>query len=154
MIISRNGFKVELDEDLLKAIIRTRQLCGSDLESGGLILGRKITNKNTIVIDKFTFPQKNDRRAKYRFYRSPDHLTIAQDYWLEANEVGLILGTWHTHPEKDPLPSAIDINDWEKVVKTNKNQPNFFLFIIVGQDKLNIWLTTKKFKLNKYEMKI
>ncbi|EQA8051349.1 Mov34/MPN/PAD-1 family protein, partial [Escherichia coli] len=43
------------------------------------------------------------------------------------------LGTWHTHPEKDPYASYIDIRDWKNCKLRNPGQMLFF--IIIGTKK-------------------
>ena len=39
------------------------------------------------------------------------------------------LGEWHTHPERAPIPSAIDRNEW-KVIAAARTTP--MLFLILG----------------------
>lgn len=48
------------------------------------------------------------------------------------------VGEWHTHPELNPFPSAIDRHGWEHIC-SSRNAP--MLFIIAGtEDRLWIGL--------------
>ncbi len=50
----------------------------------------------------------------------------------------MYLGEWHTHDQKNPVPSSIDINNWEKIEQRNKVAPEMY-FIIIGTQRMEIW---------------
>jgi len=43
------------------------------------------------------------------------------------------LGEWLTHPEINPTPSSLDIEEWKKTVQNNLDT---LLFLIIGIDSI------------------
>ncbi len=72
------------------------------MEAGGVLLGRHLLDTEDVVVDEVTTPQKSDRRSRFSFFRSKRHNVIAQDRWSEDASTLAYLGSWHTHPERDP----------------------------------------------------
>ncbi|WP_412030909.1 Mov34/MPN/PAD-1 family protein [Halomonas sp. ML-15] len=110
-------------------MLKYRQSERSIPESGGLILGR-IRGKYLDISD-VTEPGRHDYQSRFKFIRRDcSHHQIALKTWERENsEVGY-LGEWHTHPEKTPSPSPIDLLGWKKVV-LDGHSPYCF-FVIVG----------------------
>lgn len=75
-------------------------------------------------------PRPSDRRARTRFRReSRGHATIALDRWRASGGVCDYVGEWHTHPERDPAPSTIDLREWALLLEAHQVP---LLFVIVG----------------------
>ena len=58
--------------------------------------------------------------------------------WKESGYKKMYLGEWHTHNQKDPIPSIIDIENWKKIEDRNNVAPEMY-FIIIGTQKMEIW---------------
>ena len=86
-------------------------------EAGGALLGRHLLDSENIIVDEVTIPQKQDRRSRFRFFRSKQHGVIARARWVARDSTMAYLGLWHTHPERDPAPSRVDQRDWENTVE-------------------------------------
>lgn len=68
--------------------------------------------------------------------RSAHHQQIALEQWHVSEKKMDYLGEWHTHPEINPPPSGVDINEWVKI--TNRlTKP--MAFMILGLTR-TIWL--------------
>jgi integrative and conjugative element protein (TIGR02256 family) len=109
-------------------------------ESGGLILGRRITGTTDCITDEITSPMDGDIQKRALFFRGKWHHLRQIEYWRNTETTGQLLGTWHTHPETDPTPSDTDYRDWSMIVKkcSKFSQPLFF--IIIGQSAFRVWV--------------
>ena len=50
------------------------------------------------------------------------------------------MGVWHTHPQKNPVPSIIDWEDWKESLKIDKTGSKYMFFIIAGIDEWKLWI--------------
>ena len=50
------------------------------------------------------------------------------------------MGVWHTHPQKIPVPSNIDWNDWDETMRLDKTGCQYIFFIIAGTDEWRLWV--------------
>lgn len=112
-------------------------------EAGGALLGRLLLGSDDIVIDDITVPQRSDRRTRTSFFRSRRHEEIALDKWRASQGTLAYLGLWHTHPERDPVPSFIDRRDWDKAVARDAFAGERLFFIIVGTERIRVWTKTR-----------
>ena len=131
--------KLLLTKKVCQQISHYRQARHRDKEAGGILLGRLFENKSDIIIDEITTPLKHDKRARHTYYRSSGHHKIAVDKWKQSNGYCLYLGLWHTHPEKIPTPSSIDISDWKNAISNGKYEGDRLFFIIVGTKQICCW---------------
>jgi integrative and conjugative element protein (TIGR02256 family) len=117
----------------LKAIIN-RKICVG--ESGGLLLG--FVRGNHFDVREITIPFKNDFSSRCSFFRrDKSHLDVFQILRKTNCDITYI-GEWHTHPEDNPRPSAIDLREWD-YIKATRNYP--IVFMIFG--KVNFYITVK-----------
>jgi integrative and conjugative element protein (TIGR02256 family) len=106
-------------------------------ESGGLLLG--FVRENHFDVRMITVPYKHDHASHYSFIRcDKKHLNIYQAIRLKINRDLTYIGEWHTHPEDNPRPSSIDLNEW-KLIKSTRSYP--VVFMILG--KRNFYITVK-----------
>jgi len=112
-------------------------------EAGGVMLGRHLLESSDVVIDEVTTPQRKDKRSRFGFFRSTNHNRIAQEKWKLSNETLAYLGLWHTHPERDPTPSSVDRQDWEKAVTTHAYYGDRLFFPIVGTQRIRVWTKSR-----------
>jgi integrative and conjugative element protein (TIGR02256 family) len=97
-------------------------------ESGGLLFAKFELPR--IIINDLSVPHKNDYQSRYEF--KPDQ-TRRQQIINSCFQRGLhYIGEWHTHPEKEPVPSLIDINSMEDIFIRSKHELNYFILIIAG----------------------
>lgn len=101
-------------------------------EAGGILLGRMIVDTEDIVIDLVTEPQKNDIRKRRFFRRNNEHQQIIDREWHKSKGTCNYLGEWHTHPEKVPIPSSVDLENWIKQLHVANYEGSGLFFIIVG----------------------
>jgi integrative and conjugative element protein (TIGR02256 family) len=108
-----------------------------DCESGGLLLG--FVRGNHFDVRMITVPYKKDHTSRYSFIRRDErHLNIFQAIRLRINRSLTYIGEWHTHPEDNPRPSNIDINEWKSIKST---RPYPVVFMILG--KKDFYITVK-----------
>jgi len=97
-------------------------------EAGGLLLGFR-RGPHLEIID-LTEPYPNDVRHRTSFYRcDPLHEIYAQKMWSKSKRTIDYLGEWHTHPEQNPSPSGLDVNEWKKLMVARKFS---MVFLILG----------------------
>lgn len=135
-----NGGYLKIDKEAFQLIGGYKQVEKSDLEAGGIIMGRFIRNSKNIIIDKVTEPAKEDKRTRYSFERiSIEHQIILEDEWVKSHRTCNYLGEWHTHPENNPSPSSVDLKDWKRKLKADIFSSRYLYFIIAGITRLGIW---------------
>ena len=105
-------------------------------EVGGVLLGCRRNLDLEIILA--THPSKDDRSSKFRFERrSKHHQIVTTEMWKSSDKKIDWIGEWHTHPEKIPSPSSIDINSWRKLVKRHGSG---MAFVILGYE--DVWVGT------------
>jgi integrative and conjugative element protein (TIGR02256 family) len=136
---------IETEERVIKVIQKMRQVDPTDNESGGMLIGSKLTNSNDIVVRDYTIPQKADYQSRYRFIRKKrSHNALLQKKWEDSNKTVMYLGEWHTHPEKDPHYSQQDIRNWKKLLSKSNTFSDYLVFIIGGINFYKIWVGCRK----------
>jgi integrative and conjugative element protein (TIGR02256 family) len=151
MIIKMDEFQVKISQDVLNSLRNYRQLEMNDIEAGGVLLGRFITDSNNVVIDRITEPMENDIRKRCFFKKwREDHQEIIDKVWTESSGTCNYLGEWHTHPEPHPTPSFHDRSEWKKILKHTVCDSDKLFFIIVGTKSIGIWVGCRtKFSITK-----
>jgi integrative and conjugative element protein (TIGR02256 family) len=108
-------------------------------ESGGVLLGRFIEGTRDVVVDSVTEPMSEDRRSRARFYRHRrGHQTVLDEAWRASGGTTAWLGEWHTHPQRDPVPSWIDRADWRRKLLVDRYNDGLF-FLIAGTGRVRVW---------------
>lgn len=108
-------------------------------EAGGQLFARITGDRWEIV--KATGPRQADYRRRFRFFpsRKEEQLEIDRSF-----DDGLhYVGDWHTHPERTPTPSALDVTSMNDLVRKSKREIAGFLMVIVGtQDSARgLWVS-------------
>lgn len=135
-----NGGTVELNKAASQVLSRYRQLSKRDAEAGGMILGRLVTDSNDLIIDEVTEPSKHDRKGRFFFFRRRRAAQCrVNQAWLASDGTRNYLGEWHSHPEDDPTPSNVDIENWHRISSDARFEQDFLLFVIVGRRKTKLW---------------
>lgn len=124
----RQNGKILIESCVIELIDNYRQDDMSKTEAGGILLGFR--REAHLHIVNATMPQFTDHRSLFRFFRRDNrHQRIATKLWQATGETMDYLGEWHTHPEKYPTPSPLDLSEWKKIC-AKRNAP--MLFLIVG----------------------
>lgn len=127
--------------------LRHRQMESEDTEQFGVLIGSRIEDESKIWINKCTTPQKMDISQRARFtMKDPFHQKQIDTAFEESNGESGYIGTWHTHPQGIPIPSIIDLNDWDQCSLRNPDRQ--LLFVIIGNKQVNIYIRIN----NKLEM--
>ena len=139
MIINRAKYTIHISENVLSILEKFKQNKFQN-ESGGIILGSVYEN-NRIYIDKLSLPTKFDKSSRNTFDRDQKIAQIIVDfeYYNSKGEI-IYLGEWHTHPEKNPLPSNVDAKMIKQQFKDNKINEDFLILLIQGTDSLYVSL--------------
>lgn len=126
-------------------LLNARQTSPISPESGGMIVGRFILGSDDVIVDEATVPTKADRQGRYFFKRAKK---AAQEricvMWEESDRTANYLGEWHTHPERIPQPSGVDLENWKSITQTAQYEQDCLFFIIVGTEAIRVWESNKK----------
>lgn len=130
-MMTEGGTLVILPTTLINELEKQKQLNPRDMESGGIIIGKRRSSNMEVVA--ITTPQLKDKRSRCRFDRKEfGHATILGQYWNQSNGEDNYLGEWHTHPEDFPTPSPTDLSTW-KAMSSEHGIP--LLAVIIGRVK-------------------
>jgi len=130
----RRGSRILFEGHVINGLHAHRQLHMHDPEAGSIFLGYRRPPHLHVV--EFTSPSTMDERSRYSFFRcDPFHAQFAHKRWNATAGMMDFLGEWHTHPQSDPAPSALDLIEWRRILKTI---PDSRVFLIVGQ--LTDWI--------------
>jgi len=137
------GGRLKIATLALQQMVAYRQVKTSDYEAGGVLLGRLLVDSQDIVVDEVTVPMPGDKRGRFSFYRAKRrHQRIINQRWKESQGTCIYLGEWHTHPERVPTPSPIDLTDWRRKLKVDRFENDLF-FLILGTTEAKMWTGSK-----------
>lgn len=131
--------RIVFDEAVVATFISYTQNGLSETEAGGLLLGRHVKGGSHIAVDIVSEPMCGDKRTRTSFFRGKGHERFAHECWHTSNATCAYLGNWHTHPERNPAPSAIDLHDWNNVLKNDIYEGEYLYFVIVGINGVHCW---------------
>ncbi|MFC3631825.1 Mov34/MPN/PAD-1 family protein [Paracoccus angustae] len=134
--IGSSGQDLVFTRDVIAYIERHRQLRFWQAEAGGLLFAR--LSDRDVVVEVATGPRETDRRTRFTY--CPDRVAEQR----EINEMHLrglmFVGTWHSHPEPVPTPSAIDLHSLAESYILSRHHLNAFVLAIIGQRPVPIGL--------------
>ncbi|TCB75662.1 Mov34/MPN/PAD-1 family protein [Acinetobacter sp. ANC 4177] len=150
-------FYIRINLDVLSKLHSFRQIEGFMPESGGVLIG-EVYGNNGFWIKDVTSPFKNDISDRYRFVRQdPAHQKVVQNWHQKSNGTMQYLGEWHSHPEKKPSPSLIDLCSWKKLSLNMKSQMGgqpFLLIILSMIDLKKDWVAIYDGKNNYTKLEV
>lgn len=134
-----SAIELRVNKHVCDCWLKHRQMKHNDTEQFGVLIGSRTEDESKIWLDKCTTPQKKDTSKRTSFLmKDPFHQKTINKAFEESNgELGYI-GTWHTHPQDEPIPSNIDLNDWDQCVLRNPDRQ--LLFVIIGNKQANIYI--------------
>lgn len=131
--IGDNSFIV-ISPDAVRKMQSYRQKSLYAREAGGVIYGYD-RNPHLHLLGVTTPQPKDLRRRSFWKRQDEQHLSLLNE---EQRSLGVsYLGEWHTHPEKYPTPSELDVGEWRKLMRLNPEQKH--IFIICGQHSLSVF---------------
>jgi integrative and conjugative element protein (TIGR02256 family) len=131
MIKLPNSYFLEIEQHILARFRGSRQSKINPLESGGILMGKKIGEK--FLIDFASTPGAGDKRKINRFIRNKKRAQeIINREREKTNNRRIYLGEWHTHFEENPTPTNLDLREWKLTFNNSLLNINFMFCIIVG----------------------
>lgn len=130
---------VVLSPEVIATLARYRQRYFWQSEAGGILLGRR--RGSHIEVVRATEPTPTDRRLPFFFEREMlGHAQAATHAWTLSGGTIDYVGEWHTHPQKVPVPSSIDRDEWCKLAGTRSKVP--LIAVVVGTQRLHVELVS------------
>lgn len=125
--ISNSGY-LYIEQVVIDTISSFKQIPIKSDEAGGLLIGH--FKPPHLHITNLTTPMPKDKASRTQYCREdPGHVKRLKSlYNLSSGKLNLI-GEWHTHPERTPTPSSIDLNQWRKLQKKWPGQVTIFLIL-------------------------
>ena len=127
--IGRSCEVLVLSDEVVRKFRRYRQKRWYQREAGGQLFAR--LSPSRIVIEEATGPRRTDRRTRTSYV--PDRAAEQREIDGRHAEGLHFVGDWHTHPEKHPRPSGLDVASISESVRKSTHALNGFLLVIVGQ---------------------
>jgi integrative and conjugative element protein (TIGR02256 family) len=135
-----NHKKLKISFEVIELMFSYAQDSFVTLESGGILIGRILESTSDYVIDVASTPMLKDIQARSSFKRDEEaHQEFFDKHWVLQEGRCFYLGEWHTHPEKVPRPSQIDVRGWKELLNAGIQDQMTLFFIIVGTQQLIIW---------------
>lgn len=122
------GPAIVLTDEALSAMHKYRQLDSAAKEAGGQLFA-KFEGVDTLIVEA-TIPKILDKRSRYEF--KPNRLLQRLEIYQRYRQGLHFIGDWHTHPEKNPSPSNIDINDMQECFHLSTHNLHAFVMVIIG----------------------
>lgn len=145
-----DGIEIDISETVLNTWEKFKQTGWLNLEACGVLIGGYKDDLTKIVIEECTIPKRKDLRKRGFFkLQDPGHQKLIDKAHADSEGKRFYLGTWHTHPEKVPEPSSLDLQDWEACIARNPDT-ELFAFAIIGTEQTKIF-TFKQFDDEIYE---
>ena len=125
-----NGKVVDVLSPVLDEICKWIQNDCSKPESGGYIVGYQHEHTGNVSLEAVSHPYLMDIKNRVRFdIREPRHQLFLKK---ARRHKSYYMGVWHTHPQKTPIPSNIDWNDWIETMHSDKTGCQYvFLSLLV-----------------------
>lgn len=146
-----NKGRIKICNEVIEIMMNYIQDSDEKLEAGGILLGRFLINSKDIIIDKVTVPMEVDIRER-NFYKRDEkkHQKVIDREWRNSKGKCNYLGEWHTHAEKYPTPSNIDLIEWKKKLQNDIFSSRYLYFIIVGNKEIRGWEADRRtFKIKR-----
>ena len=129
------GINIYVHQNVLDIWQEYRQVESGSHESFGVLIGSFSCDMTEFWIESVTVPCPDDTSSRYSFFlKDKCHQQAVNKSFELSKGKSIYCGTWHTHPEKYPLPSSTDLKDWKKCIK--RNQDRLLFFLIIGTDEM------------------
>ena len=132
----QNGVSLDLFPDVQDLLYTYRQVANNAPEAGGILIGYENASTGNFTVSGATVPQASDIRSRITLFLGKQHRELLK----KMDPPYGCIGTWHTHPSSVPDPSSVDLRDWKKCIKQNRNSTSALVFVIAGTESYRIWL--------------
>lgn len=106
--------EVVLDDALGQFIVDEVE-ASPTVETGGVLLGYVDANRH-VVVTRVTGPGPNAIKTATRFHRDVEYIQAEIDRAArDLGEKGVYIGEWHSHLERAPEPSPIDVRSLSEI---------------------------------------
>lgn len=122
------GGYLYIEQTVIDTISSFKQISISSKEAGGLLIG--YFKPPHIHVTNLTTPMPKDKASRTRYCREDlGHIKQLKLLYRTSHGMLNLIGEWHTHPEKIPTPSPIDLRQWGKLQGIRKNQATVCLIL-------------------------
>lgn len=137
-VLLPGGEVVDILSSVLNEIAKWIQDNEVKPESGGFIAGYQHKGTGNVSLEMVSVPRSFDVKSRVRFeIKDPAHKL----FLVKAKrKQSYYMGAWHTHPQKVPIPSPIDWEDWHQSMHWDKTGCRYIFFIIAGTEEWKIWI--------------
>lgn len=127
--IGSSGQSLVFTNHVVAHLCQHRQRRWFKTEAGGQLFAR--IDESRVIVEAATGPRRSDWRTRFGYVpdRSAEQAEILDFYARNLHYIG----DWHTHPERLPTPSAVDLNSIAECVTKSKHQLAAFVHVVVGQ---------------------
>lgn len=149
----RRNYEVRLSVEawtqIKKCVEDSRDRCGSDVETGGLLFGEIDDSISVIWISEASPPPKDSNASTDIFICGVEGNSQANEEKKQRSRGSIqYIGLWHTHPNSPATPSPIDEVGMLRVLSTNDPPPAKSLLLIVGTPESNPTIGTYMYDRN------
>lgn len=126
-------------EEMRAECRRGARLRGSDIETGGILLGRFDDAARVVWVDIATGPPPDSRLSATHFERGSAGVAEVISARMKATKrASGYVGEWHAHPGGPAHPSSTDAHGMAYLVRSVIDAPRRALLLIVGGDG-DVW---------------
>ena len=126
--LTAEGASLVLSDAVVEHFALYQQVRQDQAEAGGQLFAR--ITRYEIFVEEATGPRPTDRRGRSHYI--PDRQAERKEI-RERFVFGLhYIGDWHTHPEKVPTPSSVDLYTIGDCSRRSTHKLAGFLLIVVG----------------------
>lgn len=123
-----SGCYLYIEQVVIDTISSFKQVSINSKEAGGLLIG--YFKPPHLHVTNLTTPMPKDKASRTQYCREDiGHVKQLKSLYNTSHGKINLIGEWHTHPEKTPNPSSIDLNQWGKLQKARKNQLTICLIL-------------------------
>jgi integrative and conjugative element protein (TIGR02256 family) len=134
---NKESQRVEISQPVLDLFAQHQQHSPAANEAGGLLFA-DVTHSAIRVLSA-TAPSGADQRG--RFFFRPNRRRAKSEIKRRFEEGLHFVGEWHTHPERCPSPSKVDLDSMSEAFMKSKHKLDYFIMIIVGNDHVDMKLS-------------
>ncbi len=139
-----NEITLLISDEVMSKYLTCMETYNFNIEKGGIIAGQLNPAENQIIVTDLTEPNMKDKCSAFLFKRSEfGHQKVMDDLWEGSGYTKTYLGEWHTHNQKLPHPSYVDIRNWIHISKREHNT-RWLFFIIIGTEGIGVWTVKDK----------
>jgi len=133
----RRNYSIRISEnawaEMQEAIDQSKQKRGPEVETGGLLFGRRDDASKVIWVDEATGPPPDSVHRRDLFVCGTEGTQSANEERKRRTRGAVqYVGMWHTHLKSAPTPSGKDLEGVRKMLSATSLAPSRALLTIVG----------------------